>query len=1481
MVAILVIALTCILLLQVPRVQARLTNAVLEKFNDKLNGKVQFSAMHLMPLKGLVMDDVVILDDEPARDPSDASVVVDTVFRARCITATFSLKGLLSDNGVHIDKAYVQDAVMNLVIENDNEYKCNLCRVFKLLPKGEQPAEKEIFDIRRVRLDGFRYRMYNFDMPPSEITKSMDWFRLDLEADIKGHNLKFADGIMTGVADEVTIREKCGYEAGHISGKVRVGRGKAEITDIRLKDQWSDVSVPLYRMSYDNAMAFRDFVNEVRIDGIVDRSILDLRTLSAFVPALPEAPVTLQIRKANVNGVIEDLHVTDVEFIETGSRITGKAGCSITGAVAGPLALDASVESLKLTTRGIDHILKTIGIETDMEVGQYAAGETLTFSGKAKGTLDKLNVNGALSSRLGSADTRLTVRHLDGRSPIQVNGNFCTQDLDIGHIMDIDQIGGCTLRAVFDARLGDIPSVQVDTLRVSRFGLFGYDYSGLLAAGTLEGRNFDGRVVCNDPNLNFLFQGVCNLSRMTNNARYKFVASVGFADLHALNIDKRPVSKVSLSRLNADFTRVERGDIDGTIEADGIRLESESGVEDIGAVSIRSHSSEGNHRIGLTSSFADAEFQGTRGINGLISDLRTLTVGRELSVLDPSADPEWRGEQYSARLDMHDSRDLMSFIMPGMYIADSTRVRLNVERDGNVNASLRSSRLAYKEKYLKGTTLSIDNKNSALNCKLSTDKASISDALHLDNSSLLVYADDNSLGVGCYYDNASEEENRGELYLTADLSRDERDSLVVDARTLTSNIYYGGEQWRIKPAGFILSAGSLQVDDLEIENGGQSITLNGGVSRDGEDMLEMIVSDLDLGLANAFTTGNLGIKGSVNASVLLTSPISGQSRLSASLVASDVAVGGYDAEEIRVAAGLNSEKGIELAIANNKGGQRLADIHGFYSPASRAIDADVQLNGFQAGYFSPFVTEIFSRLEGEVSGKIHVGGSLDRPDVKGTDCSISSGLLEVAYTGVPYRFEGPFNIDNHGITFRDVSVKDNFRGTGIVSGGFKYDRFKDIAMDMHINMQNMKCLLLDESDNDVFYGDVTGTGSLSITGPFNSLLMDINASTSGAGELHIPLSATTRSGSSDLLTFKQIEHQGWVDPYEQMMQRIETESKAESDFNVRLKVNVDQATEAFIEIDKASGNVLRGNGSGSMTLDIGKDIFNINGDYTLSNGNFRFSALGLTKRDFTIQDGSSIKFNGDIMDSDLDINALYTLKTSLSKLISDDSSVASSRTVECGINISDKLRNPALGFSIDVPDLNPTIKSQVESALNTDDKLQKQFIALLVTGNFLPDDQSGVTNTSSNILLSNVADIMATQLNNILERLEIPLDLGLNYESSKSGTDIFDVAVSTQLFHNRVVMNGTLGNRRYGATSTSDMVGDIDIEIKLDKSGKVRLTLFSHSADEYTNYLDNLQRNGVGIAYQKEFNSLEELISILTGKGPLKTDNALNTIVIN
>ncbi|MDE7127827.1 MAG: translocation/assembly module TamB, partial [Bacteroidales bacterium] len=225
-------------------------------------------------------------------------------------------------------------------------------------------------------------------------------------------------------------------------------------------------------------------------------------------------------------------------------------------------------------------------------------------------------------------------------------------------------------------------------------------------------------------------------------------------------------------------------------------------------------------------------------------------------------------------------------------------------------------------------------------------------------------------------------------------------------------------------------------------------------------------------------------------------------------------------------------------------------------------------------------------------------------------------------------------------------------------------------------------------------------------------------------------------------------------------------------------------------------------------MNTGTGNFDIKGDYTISSGNVHFVVLGLAARDFIINEGSNIRFNGDVMESTLDISATYRTKASLSTLIADTTSINNKRLVECGIRVTDKLKNPRLSFSINIPDLDPMIKAKVENALSTEDKVQKQFIYLLISNSFLPDEQSGIVNNTSNLYAS-VGDLMLNQLNNIFQKLNIPLDLGLNYQQNTRGDNIFDVAVSTQLFNNRVIVNGNIGNRQYRTgNSNSDVVGD-------------------------------------------------------------------------
>ena len=328
-----------------------------------------------------------------------------------------------------------------------------------------------------------------------------------------------------------------------------------------------------------------------------------------------------------------------------------------------------------------------------------------------------------------------------------------------------------------------------------------------------------------------------------------------------------------------------------------------------------------------------------------------------------------------------------------------------------------------------------------------------------------------------------------------------------------------------------------------------------------------------------------------------------------------------------------------------------------------------------------------------------------------------------------------------------------------------------------------------------------------------------------------------------------------------MLASLEKKAATGNDMRIRGHVNIYPALATYVEIDKAAGNVASFNGSGSVTLNIQptRDILDLNGDYTINEGNYQFVMPGILSKTFTVQRGSSVKFGGDIMKTELDLTANYNLKTTLDALVGGDPS-ASRRQVNCSIHVSDRLSSPQIDLDIDVPDLDPTTRTQVESALNTSEKVQKQFVALLLMGNFLPSESSGISNQTTN-LFSNVVSLLTNQFNNILSKLDIPFDVALGYQENAAGQELFDVAVSTQLFDDRVIVGGSFGNRRFSTGSASgDFTGDLDISVKLDPDGKFRFNIFSHSADEFTSYLDYSQRNGVGVSYQKEYSSFRQFL---------------------
>ena len=365
--------------------------------------------------------------------------------------------------------------------------------------------------------------------------------------------------------------------------------------------------------------------------------------------------------------------------------------------------------------------------------------------------------------------------------------------------------------------------------------------------------------------------------------------------------------------------------------------------------------------------------------------------------------------------------------------------------------------------------------------------------------------------------------------------------------------------------------------------------------------------------------------------------------------------------------------------------------------------------------------------------------------------------------------------------------------------------------------------------------------------------MDAQVTTGDNSSLHVPLSSSSSAASTDLISFTDFRQPQDTSAIQNTAESGSVREKPRGNIEIRATAGITPGTELLIEMDKQLGEVLRctGNGNINVTLNPSRNLFDVRGDYTISEGSYHF-VLSIQSRDFTLDEGGTIAFNGDFRNTNLNVGATYRTKASISTLIADTTSVGNRRNVNCGIQLQGPLTNPELSFSIDIPDLDPITKGRVESALSTPDKIQKQFMALLISGSFVPDEQSGIVNNST-ILYSNASEILSNQFNNIFRQLDIPLDLGLNYQPGMAtgGRDMFDVAVSYQAFNNRLIINGNLGN----SETSSNWAGDFEAEIKVDRQGKLRITLFTRSADTYSNYLDNTQRSGFGVTYQDEFDT--------------------------
>ena len=1449
---VIVLPVAAIIAIQVPAVQTFAVDKVAGVLTKNLDGTAHVGKVYFSYPNNLILKDIDLIQGAD-----------DTVAHLGKLLVKVKASSLLG-NEARIRRVSLEDGFFNIRKYDDST--TNLSRLLAPLknrPPKEPKEARAAGDGEEAAAGGLPWDSFTLDkLNVKHIDFSLDSTLALQDINLSARRLHYGTDGASGRIDNLTLQKGDELAVQELSLDFQYDpAGSAALRNLRYEDDYSLLDIDYATAEFNDLSDFSQFMDKVKLAASLRNTRFDMRTLHPFLPKLRQMQLAATV-EGKIAGTVSNLQ-SDRLRVATGSgktvldvkcRVKGLPDIEHTQFIAEVLHGETYTEDLDRFIAGISPQFKR------GTISRYAPGERITLTATANGPLSHLQSHATVQvANQGKADVdalvQLTKRGID------ISGNAGTDDLQLGRILGIPSLGSldCQTQLAF-AKHGKNLDIDVQPLTIDHIRFNGYDYAGLTASGSFQNGALHADIVSQDPNVVLAGHGDITLGGKGQDSRYVVDLDVDLVDLNAIHLDKRDSAAVSL-RLDADIVQTPDGAFLGQAKIGGLQAYLPGRLFQIGDIDLDSRLEDGLYSTRLESELFRAVYDGNifvtdfaqEGYHLLYQDNLEHLFGGQHSRAEDQRNPEQFG---TFNLQVLNLKPLTDFFKPDLFVSPYSTVRGDL-LDDEITLNVSSELTALGNVLLQNLQLRCLTEGERIHAFVDVDKLQAAGmmAQHIDIDALA----DTIIDLRLAFHNDEGPDTYAKLNTRVSFPDPDRDPYLIRVDLLPSELAIAGHPWELDPASVSYRKEDIKIEDFAIRNGEQSLFAGGIIGPNVTDTVRLMMNDFDLGFANSFLTKPLDLQGLLTGrgeAFALTGPEKG---ILFDLHARYVSAVGIDMGHFTLQSRWDDPSKQFLFSVDNIMGERHPVIaNASLRPSDKNLNLDVRLDSLAVGVVEPLITGLASDMDGTVSGHILAKGPLDKLDIRSEGTRFNRFKFKLDFTQVTYIADGPFSVRENGITFDNVRIFDRFGHEGQLTGGVPYDHFNDIRLNLRIDLNDMMALNTGSEDNTSFYGRAFADGSVRVTGPLDKIRLNLNLTPTGNTTIHIPLGASA-AASKSLLTFINNEAQiSLIDSVIQAHNAPEKKKGGGTDLSVNLRLNATPDAEIQLEVDKNTGDILKARGNGRIGITVAGEKFDIKGDYQVQSGSYHFGMLGITARDFSINPGGTIAFNGDVMQSDLDLTATYRTKASISPLIADSTAVSSRRTVDCGISVTGKLENPEIRFYVDIPDLDPTTKGRVETALNTEDKRMKQALALLISGGFVPDEQSGIVN-STTLLFSNASEMMSSQLNNIFRQLDIPLDLGFNYQPNESGRDIFDVAVSTQLFNNRVSINGNIGNRQYMSSSRSDIVGDLDIEIKLNRQGQLRLTLFSHSADQYSNYLDQSQRNGAGIVYQEDFNSFKDL----------------------
>lgn len=1266
---------------------------------------------------------------------------------------------------------------------------------------------------------------------------------------------------------QLSARERSGVEIRQLNCQLKISPVTMEFSRLDLQTNRSHIG-DYFAMNFRDFSDMANFISRVRMNADFDKSRVSSHDIAFFAPSL---------RDWNMNFLVSGQASGSVDNME-GKKLHIDAGTNTH--LHGSITIDGlpdisntfmDLKADRLITNNRDLLLLFPSLKTTLPIN-IPALTAVSFNGSFTGFLSDFVAYGNFNTNLGYVHSDINLKSGGSRRIPVYSGSLSTKQMDLGALFGVNYLGPSTgtISGKGQGFTLDSLKMQVDA-DIAKLTLNGYPYQHLKAKGEFDGKLFNGNLLIRDPNADMDFKGFIDFKGKV--PRFNFEANVDHSDLRALKITSDSLTFSGLLALHMAGSTIDNFTGDARL----YRVNLYKSGRRVAFDSLRINSTVdggGTKRLSLQGSELDGFIQGQFNIHQL-PDAFQLFLSRYFPSQFSAPSRNLPVEDFRFSLELGQVNQFLKAFTRNLGGLDNSYFR------GSLNTGLDSLELAADIPSFSYAGYRADNIRwrssgtlNQLNLHLGTGNIFYGDSLWFPNASLACESahDTSLIGLGMDIPSA---QGRADLALRMVTNQEGYLFNILRGRLLLND-----KEWNIAPGNEIrIGHGPVRVTGFRVSQNDQMISLGSDETDTSGNRFLIGFRNINLSDFSQLFHAPARLEGLATGRVVLDDPF-GNLGLSADLEGSQFRLNDDSIGQISLKGNYTQATGLlpfQFSSTHTLVGGSLQ-----FSGSSPKLQGSLHLDGEGLRFMAPYLSDYIGDLQGTISGNLNLAGTLARPDING-DLSLNDLGFTVNYLGTHYRLPSEtLHFSENRISLDTASILDDFGDRALLSGEINHQRLNNLDFNIRLGTRKFQFLNTTYFDNKTYYGYAFVRGNIQFSGPVNHMQLVAKVAPEPGTHLYLPLSDSKDIGKHDFIYFKTIGKEI----------REPVARPKNLDLTFRLFAEMNRNARIDVILDASTGDAISSEGTGALNLNVSLNgDMTMYGNYSIEEGTYTFTLRHLIPKNFAIDPGSTITWNGSPYDAIVNVTAVYQVPsgTSLYNLLSPEAAgnplfgqdVQRTQKVDVDLKLSGALQKPDIHFAISLPEESVAASyavTRMKQILQDPSQLLNQVFSLLVFGQFFPETNAP---TSSNLLvsggLSSVGAILSSQgtsqLNNLLNRVIKDKTLGVNFRynpysaTGESGDPMqrnaLAVGVTKSFFNKRVRVE--VGSQwdwgrstgQYSYTTYFDPVGDFQLEYFVTPDGRFRLSAFRRS--NYNVFLENDRTiYGAGIAYKRQFDFFRE-----------------------